>query len=82
MWEPPTQTNGVIRFYEAILNNTNTTQTTAKYVDSDTTTTTLSHLHPNHHYWCSVAVYSAVGRNISAVQNVTLLQSSKCLAVV
>ena len=78
-WEHPTQTNGVIRFYEVILNNINTTLNTTKYVESDTTTIIINHLHPNHHYLCSVAVYSAVGRNISSTQYVMLRQSSKRL---
>ena len=78
-WQPPTQTNGVIQFYNIILNNINTTQNTTKYVESNTTTTIINHLHPNHHYSCSIAVYSAAGRNVSAIQNVVLEGSSKGL---
>ena len=78
-WERPTQTNGMILFYEVILNNINTTvtQNTTKYVEGDTTVTTLSQLHPNHHYSCFVAAYTAAGKSISAaVHNVILHQSS------
>ena len=78
-WQPPTQTNGVIQFYNVIPNNINTTQNTTKYVESNTTTITVDHLHPNHHYSCSIAVYSAAGRNVSAIQNVVLEGSSKGL---
>ena len=80
-WEPPTQPNGVIHFYEVILNNINTAQNTTKYVDSDMTTqsTTMSHLHPNHHYLCSVAAHSAVGRSASSIQSIKLAQSSMCV---
>ena len=77
-WQPPTQPNGVIHFYEIILNNINTTQNTTKYVDNSTTAITMSYLHPNHHYLCSVAAHSAVGRNTSAVMNIKLNQSSMC----
>ena len=75
-WQQPMQTNGVIRFYEVILNNINTTQNTTKYVERDTTATTLSQLHPNHCYSCFVAAYTAAGKSISAVHNVILNQSS------
>lgn len=76
-WQRPTQTNGVIQFYDIILNNINTTQNTTKYVESDTTTITVDHLHPNHRYSCSIAVYSVGGRNVSAAQYVVLPESSK-----
>ena len=57
-WSPPSHRNGVIRHYEMVLHDINTTQTVTQFINGQTTTGTISHLQPNHHYSCSVTAHN------------------------
>ena len=73
-WEQPTQPNGVIRHYEIVLQDLNTSENTTTFVNGQKTSATVNHLHPKHNYSCSVAAHTVARGSFSTAVYISLLQ--------
>ena len=71
-WTQPSQLNGVIRHYEIVLRDLNTTENATTFVNGQTTSLSVNQLHPNHNYSCSVAAHTVVRGTYAAAVYVSL----------